>query len=314
MTDDAKTWAINTPLPAPLSCDGRSEFIIGPATLRRASPHEMPVDNVGYTTGSTKWVQWPAGGRDFSFSFIFGAAGRCRLFGKTWPITPPCIFTTWPGEPIEFGPHPGSAWEEFFICYATEALPILKRRGLACAERPIWPIHDPAGVRSGLAGLCQQLNNLHSYGQADRIDRLCDALLTDTLIAHDAHFLTNGAEGIIRAIEAQIVTHLNDPVDFAALARRHGLSPTHFRRLWRRFYALPPKHYILRQRMLEACRLLAETDLRVNEIAARLGFQDGMYFSKQFHRIIGATASDYRFNRARQYPGTHLLPQGHTSK
>lgn len=306
MPNDAQTWSTHAALPAPLPCAGRSQFTIGLTTLRRLSPHEMPVASVGYLAASTKWAQWPAGGRDFSLSFVFGAAGRCRLFGKTWPIIPPCMFTTWPGAPMEFGPQPGGAWEEFYICYNTDLLPLLQRRRLACVERPTWPIHDPAGARGGLAGLCQRLNNLHTYGQADRIDRLCDALLTDTLIAHDARALPNGAENIVRAIEAHIAAHLDEPVDFTAIARRHGLSPTHFRRLWRRFYALPPKHYVLRQRMLEACRLLAETDLRVNEIAARLGFHDTLYFSKQFHRIIGVTAGDYRINRARRdRPGSH---------
>lgn len=264
------------------------------SALHRLSPHELPVANIGYLAAKSKWMRWPNGGTDFSLGFIFGGPGLYKIFGKTWTITPPCVFTTWPGVPMEFGPNTGSVWEEFYICYDTARMPILTRRRLACKERPIWPIYNPASVRHGLTELCQRLENLHTYGLADRIDRLCDMLLTDTLITYEIHLMPDEVEQLIRAIETHIAAHIAETIDFDALARQHGLSPTHFRRLWQRFFTIPPTHYVLQKRMQAACRFLTETNLRINEIAERLGFKDPLYFSKQFHRLIGRTASDYR--------------------
>ncbi|MGI6088130.1 MAG: helix-turn-helix domain-containing protein [Kiritimatiellia bacterium] len=274
--------------------DDWQEFSMSLAALRRISPHELPVDNIGYQSASVRRLHWPVGGKDFALSFVFGGHGKCKIFGKTWDVVPPCIFTTWPGEPMEFGTNAGAVWEEFYICYATKTMPSLKRRRLARPELLTWPIHNPQEARRGLMELRQLLNDVNKYGQADRIDRLCDAILTDTLITHEARMIPDDTEQTIKAIESHIIAHLTGKIDFDALARRHGLSPSHFRRLWRKFFSLPPAHYVLDQRVQEACRLLTGTDLRINEIATALGFEDTQYFSRQFRRLTGYTASSYR--------------------
>ncbi len=279
---------------APLPCAGTKKQHFSLAALRRLSPHELPVDDIGYLAPSAICPDWPKGGRHFSLSFVFGGRGSCQIFGKTWPVIPPCVFTAWPGQPMKFGPDPGNTWEEFYICYAPDLLPILKRRQLANSNWPIWPVYNPMESRHALVELCQLLEHLQDYGQVDRIDRRCDAVLTDTLIAREAKRMPDDDEKAIRNIEIYIAAHLDEKLDFDRLARQHGLSPSHFRRLWRNFFNLPPAQYAMDRRMREACRLLTESDMRINEVAARLGFTDPLYFSKQFHRFIGQTASEYR--------------------
>lgn len=52
--------------------------------------------------------------------------------------------------------------------------------------------------------------------------------------------------------------------------------------------------YANRVRVREACRLLANTDDRVEKIAADVGFSDDKYFMRVFRRITGVTPSEYR--------------------
>ncbi len=47
----------------------------------------------------------------------------------------------------------------------------------------------------------------------------------------------------------------------------------------------------------KACQYLQFTDLRVNEIADRLGIEDPYYFSRMFTKIVGVSPNKYRGKR-----------------
>ncbi len=47
-------------------------------------------------------------------------------------------------------------------------------------------------------------------------------------------------------------------------------------------------------RMAEALRLLETSDLKIYEIASRLGYQDTEYFSALFRKVTGRNPSEYR--------------------
>jgi YesN/AraC family two-component response regulator len=54
--------------------------------------------------------------------------------------------------------------------------------------------------------------------------------------------------------------------------------------------------YVKELRMDEAKRLLSETDLRVNEIAVRVGYDNDKHFMKTFKAVVGVSPSEYRKN------------------
>ncbi len=60
-----------------------------------------------------------------------------------------------------------------------------------------------------------------------------------------------------------------------------------------------PIQYLLRVRVLHGARLLRSTRLPVTEVAGRVGFEDGNYFSRQFRQIIGVSPTVYRRGAAR---------------
>jgi AraC-like DNA-binding protein len=52
----------------------------------------------------------------------------------------------------------------------------------------------------------------------------------------------------------------------------------------------------MKERMLEAKRMLRDTDLPVSAIADRLAFCSQSYFTKNFTRMEGMTPVEYRRN------------------
>jgi AraC family L-rhamnose operon transcriptional activator RhaR len=78
------------------------------------------------------------------------------------------------------------------------------------------------------------------------------------------------------------------------LAALSGYSVNHFSRLCNRVYGLPPRQYIVQQRLSLAARLLGETDLSITETADSCGYADPNYFSRLFKRKMGVTPREYR--------------------
>jgi len=76
------------------------------------------------------------------------------------------------------------------------------------------------------------------------------------------------------------------------------VSPSHLAHLLRTHVGASYVKYMTLLRMEEGKRLLAETDVKVAAIAARVGYDDPAYFYRVFRREVGVTPAQYR-RRAR---------------
>ncbi|WMT43439.1 helix-turn-helix transcriptional regulator [Paenibacillus sp. D2_2] len=55
-----------------------------------------------------------------------------------------------------------------------------------------------------------------------------------------------------------------------------------------------PVNYLINRRIEGAKRLLADSDIPVHEIAARVGYSNDKYFSMLFKKVTGQTPSAFR--------------------
>jgi transcriptional regulator GlxA family with amidase domain len=87
---------------------------------------------------------------------------------------------------------------------------------------------------------------------------------------------------------------LRDPLDVAAMAGHAGVSPRTFARRFREETGTTPLQWLLAQRVLEARRLLEESDLPVETVAWRCGFGSAASLRDHFRRATETTPSRYR--------------------
>ncbi len=84
-----------------------------------------------------------------------------------------------------------------------------------------------------------------------------------------------------------IQRRLAGPLSVPGLAARMRLSPSHFTAEFGRRFGMAPMEYVISLRLHEAAHLLLDRNLRVKEVAARVGYGDPYYFSRLFHRRFG---------------------------
>jgi len=78
------------------------------------------------------------------------------------------------------------------------------------------------------------------------------------------------------------------------LAASVSMGTESFIRLFKRWTGETPIRYVQQVRIREACRLLSETRLPIDEIALRTGFPDRFYFSRVFKRHTSRSPAAYR--------------------
>ncbi|MFM7604067.1 MAG: helix-turn-helix domain-containing protein [Prosthecobacter sp.] len=98
----------------------------------------------------------------------------------------------------------------------------------------------------------------------------------------------------IGTVTAHIEGHLSEPFFVSELAAMTGLSESAFSRLFKTCTNRTVPQYVNELRIARACRLLAETDQTVNQIAAECGYPNASHFQRQFHRQQQRSPLTYR--------------------
>ena len=98
-------------------------------------------------------------------------------------------------------------------------------------------------------------------------------------------------------ITTHINAHLSDDLSLDALCRHFYLSPKQLYSIVKKATGLPPKQYIIQQRINEAKRLIVTTDMPIQNIAEAVGISDYSYFIKVFKSATGTTPTHYRKNQ-----------------
>lgn len=91
-----------------------------------------------------------------------------------------------------------------------------------------------------------------------------------------------------------IRTYYRQAITLDELAHLSCLSKHHFLRLFKIAFGLTPHQFIIQLRIVEACQLLQNSSLTIQEIAYALGFEYANSFSRLFKKKIGIYPNAYR--------------------
>jgi len=146
--------------------------------------------------------------------------------------------------------------------------------------------------------LLNSWEKLKSGSLRDFAPVLSDNLLrniTETCATHVHHQNSKKAKRIAQAKEL-IEEHLGDPeLSVEKLAEMMEVSSRYLRALFSQSEKI--SHYILRRRLEDCARLLADGryhDLSITAIAFKRGFNSMAHFSRAFKKVYEATPRDYR--------------------
>jgi AraC-like DNA-binding protein len=78
------------------------------------------------------------------------------------------------------------------------------------------------------------------------------------------------------------------------IASRYQYSCSHYTAIFKHKTGMSPIDYFIRLKIHFACQLLTQTDLKIKEIADRVGYDDPYYFSRLFKQVTGQSPKVYK--------------------
>ena len=98
----------------------------------------------------------------------------------------------------------------------------------------------------------------------------------------------------LAAVQSFMLEHIGQPLDLDTLAAAAKLSKFHFANKYKALTGYSPIRHFLNMKMEHACHLLDTSKLSVKAVAAALGYDDPLYFSRMFNKTIGMSPRAYR--------------------
>ena len=87
---------------------------------------------------------------------------------------------------------------------------------------------------------------------------------------------------------------LNEQINIGIIANKFGFSERSLQRLFQTELNLSYAHYLKTLRVVRAIELLSSTDLSINEIAYKVGYESFPTFSNTFLEVVGVRPKVYR--------------------
>jgi AraC family transcriptional activator FtrA len=100
-------------------------------------------------------------------------------------------------------------------------------------------------------------------------------------------------DGVARTMDYAL-HHLADALSVQELAARAFMSPRNFSRRFHQLTGTTPAHWVLQQRLTRVRKLLEETDMPIEQIAAETGFGSSVTLRQRFSSTLRTTPSAYR--------------------
>ncbi len=100
----------------------------------------------------------------------------------------------------------------------------------------------------------------------------------------------------IQLVLSYIQEHIKEYIPLQTLADLYGISVSRFKTVFSHSVGIPPREYILREKIEVAKELLKNTNLLVTEIAFDISFSSSQYFATVFKCYTYAKPSEYRIH------------------
>ncbi len=124
--------------------------------------------------------------------------------------------------------------------------------------------------------------------------RVISAYLLRLLGLADGKRPEESGSPIISEVKSYIDNHFTESLQLKDIAGAHYISRFYLSHIFKEETGYSPIHYLIGRRIEEAKRLLADTQMSIQDIAQYVGYDNPSHFNSLFKRETGMSAAAYR--------------------
>jgi len=229
------------------------------------------------------------------FKFTLSGEGRFRTGQKEYRLPAGRGFLCEINDPATsyyYPPNGRDPWEFVYLCFIGPAATAMTREFVR-RHGPVFQL--PADI-----GFISEIMDWRRHDKQElRITPADGARIVSNLFAalsQSKVSLDRFDAGFILAQETRRLIRKNLPktCNVKFLAGQLNVSREHLSRVFKEQTAQTLRQYLMRHKMLEACRLIKETRLTHKEIAVETGYNIPAHFTRAFKRVMRMTPRRFR--------------------
>lgn len=203
------------------------------------------------------------------------------------------FYVLFPGSGVCYQADADQPWSIIWlVADGTLLAAFLQAIGLT-PQKPVMSLRFPERVETVLNRIFEKTK----YGHlADSM--ACLSLMYELFANLAAEKTLAPLDPVVRASVGYLSRNLNRPISSTELACRAHLSENYFIKLFKKQTKLTPQQMLDTLRMQKAAHLLKYSELSITEVAATVGFDDPLYFSRRFKKKTGRSPSCFRKEEA----------------
>lgn len=240
----------------------------------------------------------PAVHNYYLIHIVLDGEGMFETLGETYPCKAGDVFVIFPDILVKYEASMSNPWQYMWVAFSGDiveaslssigitpdravirgcSLPAMKRmfRSLRkSVERTDYPELGNMEASGWLRLIMYELGRLHQ---------------TEGKVNAQPSRSYRQIDQAIRLLSLQY----GQPLSIEEIARTLGYHRAHLTRLFKEATGLSPMQYLFKVRMKKAEELL-EGELTIAQIAASVGYNDPLFFTKQFHKWSGQSPTEFR--------------------
>lgn len=237
-------------------------------------------------------TQRPMGRPDYQLLYVAEGVAQFVLGGKTHRLTAGHMVLFRPCEAQYYRYHGRDHTQVYWVHFTGGQVEnILQDSGFRSGEQLFFAGPNPAFARL----FDDMIHELQSRRPNYRT--MLELYLRQLfLLSHRASPVPTASSLHAQVEQAQrfFTQHYNAPISIQDYAAAQNVSISWFLRCFKQVTGQTPMQYILSVRMTNAISLMRDTDWTLTQIAAAVGYDNPLYFSRLFRKYKGMSPSAYR--------------------
>ncbi len=258
----------------------------------------LPTDIGFFPEAQGHFINRPNGVNQAIFIYCMKGGGWCEIRGRRQNVSANEILVVPPGEPHSYGANSDLAWTIFWFHVTGNDVGFFLGELGASAECPVLHQGEDPAIYTLFQDALETLEHGYAPFQLVYASRVLAHLISQT-IRHVREGWRDqpDTKQKIRYLVKYMKEHLDKPLSLKSMAMMANVSASHFNLLFRKETGYTCMDYFTQLRIHQACQWLDATGWPVKTIAARLGYEDPLHFSRVFRSVRGISPKIYRRTR-----------------
>lgn len=237
--------------------------------------------------------QWGPGIRNFYLiHHIVSGKGIYKVDNKSYDIGIGNTFLIYPGTEITYIADKDEPWEYYWVGFSGNDARIIINQTDFTKENPVICIDMDDRFEELLMDI------YHTKGNSDSsIIKMSGYLMLalSYLIEKSTHkkLRHNSSNEYTKKALEYIEYHYTEKLTVQDIADYIGISRSQLYRVFMELYQKSPMDIILEYRIRMACQLLKTSKLSIGSVGYSVGFEDNLYFSRAFKKVMGISPREY---------------------